>query len=82
MKNRNPIHTTNAMQQLELGLNRTSPIRRHDRRERRAARAEWWFEQMHRVVDAAIDWRPTPPARPQQDYLRLISASVNHPGRC
>jgi len=28
---------------------------------------------MRRVVDAAVEWRPTPPARPEQTQLRLAS---------
>ena len=44
-------------QQMELGFD--------------AARARWWFEQMHRVVDRACDWQPAPPARPDQSYLAL-----------
>jgi hypothetical protein len=40
-------------------------------RQRRQSRAQWWFAQMRRVVDQALDWKPAPPARPEQSYLRL-----------
>ena len=37
----------------------------------RQARAQWWFNRMRAVVDKAIDWRPLPPARPEQTYLSI-----------
>ncbi|HXJ58248.1 MAG TPA: hypothetical protein VNU68_16455 [Verrucomicrobiae bacterium] len=27
---------------------------------RRVTRARWWFSQMHRVVDQAMEWTPAP----------------------
>jgi hypothetical protein len=60
-------------QQLELGFDGTvvpAPARRPDRPVLGVA---WWFGQMRRVVDAAVEWRPTPPARPEQTQLRLAS---------
>src|SRR5687767_1989087 len=43
-------------------------VRRH---QTTRARAAWWFQQMRRVVDSAVEWRPTPPARPEQVTLDL-----------
>jgi hypothetical protein len=52
--------------QLEMTFNRvqfprTAAPRRH--------RARWWFQQMRQVVEAAVDWKPAPPARPEQTCL-------------
>ena len=59
-------------QQLELGFDdRTRFTPTVVNRQRRLSRAQWWFAQMHRVVDAAVEWRPTPPARPHQQHLAL-----------
>ena len=57
--------------QLELGL--PSRRGRHAARNRRVQRANWWFARMRRVVDTALDWQATPPARPEQEYLTLAS---------
>jgi hypothetical protein len=43
-------------------------------RPRRLARARWWFEQMHTVVDRAFDWSTGPEPPPQQTYLTLVKA--------
>jgi hypothetical protein len=56
-------------QQMELGLGRAricGSVRRHERRQ---TRAQWWFDRMRRVVDRATDWRPAPPARPEQVWF-------------
>ena len=37
--------------------------------QRKKARAHWWFEQMRRAVDRALDWTPLPPPRPEQGQL-------------
>jgi hypothetical protein len=60
----------NRIDQMELGLN--AKTRRLARRQRRQ-RAQWWFVQMRRVVDAAMEWRPQPQARPEQVYLELAA---------
>ena len=61
-------------QQLEIGFNsacrRPMPIR-----QRRATRARWWFSQMRRVVDDAIDWQPAPSLPPEQIRLPLAQGS-------
>jgi hypothetical protein len=31
--------------------------------------SRWWFQQMHQLVDRALDWQPAPPARPEQTWL-------------
>jgi hypothetical protein len=57
--------------QMELGFEQQQLSARGNERNRRQTRADWWFRQMRRVVDLAMEWRPTPPARPQQSYLVL-----------
>ena len=50
----------------------TRPInRRRTRRKVAQARAAFWFDQMRKAVNAARDWRPAPPPRPQQTYINL-----------
>ncbi|HWF17879.1 MAG TPA: hypothetical protein VG754_01345 [Verrucomicrobiae bacterium] len=39
------------------------------KREQRANRANWWFNQMRQVVDQAFEWEPTPRFRPEQILL-------------
>jgi hypothetical protein len=41
--------------QLELELPR--PALRITVRRRGSTRAEWWFEQMRKAVDSAVDWK-------------------------
>ena len=60
-------------QQLELGFDDQAKRAQVRRLERPALGVAWWFGQMRRVVDAAVEWRPTPPARPEQTQLRLAS---------
>jgi hypothetical protein len=60
-------------QQLELVFDDSANFRPLLRPSSRRQRARWWFQQMHRVVDAALDWRPTPPARPEQGHLKLAA---------
>jgi hypothetical protein len=65
--------TMNTMQaQLELGFSGQNTMVRMEALGRRTSRARWWFQQMHRVVERAMDWSsmPTPPA--EQTYLRLV----------
>jgi hypothetical protein len=54
-------------EQLELGFGRNVlwiTVRRQ-----RSARAQWWFKQMRKAVDSAMDWRNSPQGRPQQIQL-------------
>ena len=60
--------TTN---QMELGLEAQQFSSSVSERHRRQTRADWWFRQMRHVVDLAMEWRPKPPARPQQSYMVL-----------
>jgi hypothetical protein len=59
-------------QQLEITLPTTAcrrpPV---NYRQRRVSRARWWFSQMRRVVDDAIEWTPAPAGRPEQRNLPL-----------
>lgn len=65
------MRTTTA-QQIELNFNRgTQESCRSARLEKRRRRAQWWFQQMRMAVDKAIDWKPAPPARPEQIYMPL-----------
>jgi hypothetical protein len=53
-------------QQLEITLP-TTPCRRPGTyRQRRVSRARWWFSQMRRVVDEAVEWNPAPAIRAEQ----------------
>jgi hypothetical protein len=53
--------------QLELGFN--PQVLRITVRRSRTARARWWFQQMRRAVDSAIEWTPGPTPRPEQIQL-------------
>ena len=55
-------------QQLELGLSGAPRGTRLARRERRLARAAWWFNKMRAVVNAATEC-PAATARPEQTFL-------------
>jgi hypothetical protein len=60
--------------QMELTLGSATPAyRRAVRRQRRLPSATWWFDQMRRAVDDAIDWQPVPPARAEQTHLLLVA---------
>jgi hypothetical protein len=53
-------------EQLELGFNGTQARIFGSRRERRVARAQWWFTQMRAAVASAVDWPAQANARPEQ----------------
>ena len=59
------------IRQLELTFDAGPGFRPLVRPPHRSSRADWWFAQMHRVVDAAFDWRPAPPPRPEQVHFPL-----------
>jgi hypothetical protein len=66
------------MERRQLEIRFQNPLdRRQPRRGRRPkTRARWWFEQMRRTVDAALEWQPTPtPGRPP-DRLAPASEAV------
>lgn len=56
-------------QQMELTLAGSNRCPRVVRRERRANRAHWWFDQMRQAVERAIDWEPAPRFQPEQIWL-------------
>ncbi len=60
--------------QMELTLAAPAPtFRRALRRQRRLPSAHWWFDQMRKAVDEAIDWQPAPSGRrPEQANLLLM----------
>jgi len=58
-------------QQMELHFDSAAGFRPVIRRQRRLARAHWWFTQMRQCVDKALVWPPAPPARPEQTDLHL-----------
>jgi hypothetical protein len=58
-------------QQLELELDGRTCLRNLGQRRRRVSRARWWFQQMHAVVERAMDWSAAP-VQPEQTYLRLV----------
>ena len=49
---------TMNIQQLEIALPSRSRRRRAHSRPCRVPRARWWFSQMRRVVDEAMEWHP------------------------
>ena len=54
------------------GQTGSSRSRRSLRRHQVArSRAAWWFGQMRKAVNAAVEWKPTPVARPEQTYITL-----------
>jgi len=59
--------------QLDLSFNGAAACPRpaYRRRQMLRSRAAWWFQQMRRAVDTAIEWNPAPPARPEQATLDL-----------
>ena len=61
--------TTLNDQQLELGLHGAPRAPHLARREKRVARAAWWFNKMRAAVNGAMDWPPTGAARPEQTIL-------------
>jgi len=44
---------------MELGLGNAA-CRSIKARQPRMNRAQWWFEQMRRAVEQAVDWKPRP----------------------
>ena len=63
--------------QMELTLANTTPAyRRAVRRQRRLPSAHWWFDQMRKAVDEALDWQPAPPTRPAQTHLSLATGQA------
>jgi hypothetical protein len=61
----------NRIDQMELSLTGKGGRRRRQARQSRRGHAQWWFARMRQVVDSAMEWRPTPRARPEQAYMSL-----------
>ncbi len=58
--------------QMELGLDAKTALRgAAARRQNRLQRAQWWFGQMRRVVNGAMDWPARSNGRPEQVYINL-----------
>ena len=60
--------------QLELSFENSLKPGQVPQRNRRLARARWWFHQMHAVVDSAFDWSTAPNPTPQQITMTLTKA--------
>lgn len=60
-------------QQIEITLAVPRSRPQVSARPRRTARALWWFNQMRRVVDEAMEWKPAA-ARPEQTHLPLAQS--------
>jgi hypothetical protein len=59
-------------QQLALSFSGFPPLRPGYRQQQKLrAQAKGWFDTMRRIVDNAVEWKPIPPARPQQTALDL-----------
>ena len=56
-------------EQMDFGMDRPHTRGAISQRERRLKRAKWWFRQMRLTVRRAVDWQPSPPARPEQVYF-------------
>jgi hypothetical protein len=60
----------NEQNQMELGFNGARTVNfAPQHRQQKLHRAKWWFAQMRRAVDSALDWQPTPAARPEQTWF-------------
>ena len=44
--------------QMELSLKAKQARATAKQKQRREQRAQWWFAQMRRVVDTALEWKP------------------------
>lgn len=60
--------------QLELSFDNSPKLGQRPQTSRRLTRARWWFQQMHAVVDGALDWSTPPDPRPEQISLTLAKA--------
>jgi hypothetical protein len=67
MMNTNTV--INVTRQLEFSLDRRAGHQPARRAPQRISRAEWWFRQMRRAVNEALDWSATPPAPAEQPWL-------------
>lgn len=63
-----------ATQQMELGMENKTNLCPSRNRQRRMPGARWWFDQMHRTVEAAPDWESS-------KLSEIRQASFAFPGR-
>ena len=63
----------NRIDQMELSLDAKSRRLARQARRQQRERAQWWFAQMRRVVEAALEWRPEAQGRPAQGCLTLAA---------
>jgi len=70
-RNERFIMTNVTNEQLELGFNSGTRCRSSNGipRQRRVARATWWFAQMRQVVERAMDWNAAGEPRPEQIWI-------------
>jgi len=55
--------------QLEMSFGSERAGQTVKRRQRRMARARWWFQCLRQAVNGATDWQPAPPPRPEQTWF-------------
>ena len=55
--------------QLELGLSAANRSPRLTQNDRHLNHANWWFNQMRRIVDQAFEMEPAPRFRMEQAWL-------------
>jgi hypothetical protein len=72
-KNERSIMTNQG--QLELGLDGSRRLQHVVHKRSQPSRAQWWFGQMRRVVDRALEWQPAPP-RPEQVWFTQTQRQV------
>jgi hypothetical protein len=64
------MKTAETKEQMELRLELRAKYR-NSRGKKPARRAGWWFSQMRRAVDRAMDWTPRPIPRANQVYFSM-----------
>jgi hypothetical protein len=70
------MKTNETKEQMELSLKtRVNYSRRRSKKP--ARRAGWWFLQMRRAVDRAMDWTPRPAPPVDQVYFALDRNTPN-----
>ena len=75
----NPDCTLQIGHQLSLSFLASSRLSAAFRRQQMLrSRAQHWFGIMRRVVDSAVEWKPAPPARPEQTSLDLHRVTEVH----
>ena len=65
-----------VQKQMEMELAGARQCPRSVRRQHRASRANWWFNQMRELVDRAFDYEPAPEPRFRTD--RFAEQMINH----